>query len=191
MEDCSDSDSEDAAMPSMGSPNQRQEFATPSTALVARRQEEFTPEEGPEYNPNLPLPPFRITEEDPLHPLALAFQMCTTEHIMMYKSLRGVEVAPQTNTVERHSDMVWIVVEEVDQLRKSNNRRSLIILERDREIERVKAELSKQQGYARANLFVLRKFLRNPGEAHLKLQLFDDQLQSSALEVPTRMATFI
>lgn len=140
----------------------------PATRPVAWRHEEFMPQERPEFNPDLPLPQFRITEEDPLQPLALALQMCPAKQRLIYKFLRGIKGALRTNGVKQFSDMVRILVEEAYRLRKSNNRRSLIILEVDKEIERLKAELSKQQGYARANLFALRKFISTPGEVQLK-----------------------
>lgn len=55
----------------------------------------------------------------------------------------------------------------------------------------MKAKLSKQQGYARANLFGLRKSLSSPQEAQLKAQMFDAHLQASGVSAPTRMAAFI
>lgn len=87
--------------------------------------------------------------------------------------------------------MIRALVQEAARLRETVNNSSFIILEQSREIDRMRAELSKQQGYAWAHLFGLRKFLKTPGDAQLKAQLFDGQLHSSGPDVLTRMAAFI
>lgn len=104
------------------------------------------PGERPAYNPYLLPPPFWFTEEDPLEPIALALQMCEHEHKVMYKSLRRVGVLLKTNTVERHLEMVRALVEEAARLREAVNNGSFIILEQSKEIDRLRAELSKHMG---------------------------------------------
>lgn len=107
---------------------------------------EFTPKKKPEYDPDLPLPPFRITVEDPLQPIALAMQMWEREHRVMYKSMLVVGVVVTTNIKERHPETVRALVQEVERLWGSVNTGLLIILRQDKEIDRLKAKCPSNRG---------------------------------------------
>lgn len=123
--------------------------------------------------------------------MEVELEMCTEEYGAMYKSLQGIRVALWTNAIARHPKMVRQLTEQVAQLRTRNSEGTTTVVEQHQAIMGLRAELSKQQGYASENLFSLKKSLFIPREAQLKTHTFYSHLHEGGLDALVRIASFI